>query len=109
MDLKGLDLFLFPLNEPTSCLMSLAAHPSITEIPQVQPQHHYLVSRRSWKKIKNIACGCDFLHIIVSSCSKFPKAPTILQVFSSQNRPPYTFALKPQTIKVPLQQPLLKS
>jgi hypothetical protein len=32
--------------------MSVATHPSTTKIPQVQPQHHYVVSLKSWTKTK---------------------------------------------------------
>jgi hypothetical protein len=48
MDLKGLDLFLFPFKEPTGCLMKVVAHTSTKEIPQVQSQHHYMVPFRNW-------------------------------------------------------------
>ncbi len=37
----------------------------------------------------------DHLNLIVSSCSKIPRAPTISQVLSFQNKPYYTFTSKP--------------
>jgi hypothetical protein len=98
--------------------MSVAIHPSTTKSPQMvpphhyivslkswtetknkthkcYPQHHYIVSFRSWTNTKNIVGRCDYLHFTTSSCSKIPRAPTISQVFSFQNKPYSTFRLKP--------------
>jgi hypothetical protein len=74
MDLKGLDLSWFPLKEPTSCLMSVVAHTSTIEIPQMQPQHHYMVSLTNWTKIKNRIGECDLIHFIISLCSQNPRS-----------------------------------
>jgi hypothetical protein len=80
--------------------MSVATHPSTTEIPQVQPQHHYVVSLKSWRKTKNKAGRCDRLHLIVPFCSKISATHTISQVLSFQNGPHYTFTLRPpKTVK----------
>jgi hypothetical protein len=78
--------------------MSVAAHPSTTESPHMLPPHHYIVSLRSWTKIKNRVGRCDHLHLIASSSSKIPGAPTISQVLSSQSKPHYMFSLKPPKI-----------
>jgi hypothetical protein len=78
--------------------MNVVAHPSIIEIPQMQPQHHYVESFRSWTKIKNKASKKDRLHLIVSFYSKIPRAPTISQVLFFHNGPHYTFTLRPPKI-----------
>ncbi len=65
--------------------MSVAAHPSTTESPQMQPQHHYMVSFKSWTKTNNRTGGCDLVHFIISFFSKIFRAPTIQQIFLSQN------------------------
>jgi hypothetical protein len=75
--------------------MSVAIHPSTIKNSQMVPQHHYVVSLKSWIETKNRACSCDRLHLIVPSCSKIPEAPIISQVLSSQNKPHYTFTSKP--------------
>jgi len=74
MDFKGSDLSWFPLNEPTSYLMSVATHTSTKEIPQVQSQHHYLIPLWNWTKIQNKINGCYFVHFLISYCSKISKA-----------------------------------
>jgi len=74
--------------------MSVGAHPSTTESPQMLPPHHYIISLSSWIETKNRAGICDHLHLIASSSSKIPEAPTISQVLPSQSKPHYTFTLK---------------
>jgi len=51
MDLKGLYLSWFPLKEPTGCLMKMATHISIIEIPQVQSWHHHMFPFKNLSKI----------------------------------------------------------
>jgi hypothetical protein len=63
--------------------------------PQMLPSHHYIISLRSWIETKNRAGRCDHLHLIASSSSKNPEAPTISQVLPSQSKPHKTFSLKP--------------
>jgi hypothetical protein len=75
--------------------MNVAAHPLTTKTPQMLPQHHYVVSFKSWTKTTNRASRCDRLHHTVSSCSKIPGAPTISQVISFHNKSHYTFSSKP--------------
>ncbi len=42
---------------------------------------------RSWTETRNRTGRCDCLHLIVSSSSKIPRAPTISRVLSSHNKP----------------------
>lgn len=74
MDFKGSDLSLFPLKEPIGCLMSVAVYTSTIEIPQLQPQHHYMVSLRDWIETKNIIGECER---ILNSIPLFPKSPNL--------------------------------
>jgi hypothetical protein len=74
--------------------MNVATHPSTTKTPQMLPQHHYVVSFRSWTNTKNKVGTCDRIHLKVSSCSKIPGAPIISHVLSYQNKPHHTFTSK---------------
>jgi hypothetical protein len=51
--------------------MSVAAHTSTTEIPQLQPQHHYMVSFKNWTETKNKIVECER---IFHSIPLFPKS-----------------------------------
>jgi hypothetical protein len=81
--------------------MSVVAHPSTIEISQVQPQHHYVVSLKSWTKTNNRLGRCDRLHLTIPFCSKILGAPIISQVLFSHNGPYYTFTSRPpKTVKM---------